>query len=57
MWQDPAVEFEDDCMCRGGLLDLAGNGGCPPRCGDCVVGIVEFCAQLHVGDARGGGGG
>ena len=49
--------FEDDCMRRGGLLDPVGNGGCPPRCGDCAVEIGEFCVPLHVGDARGGGGG
>ena len=57
MYQDPAVEFGDGGMRRGGPLDLAGNGGCPPRRGDCVVGIVEFCAQLHGGGVKGGAGG
>ena len=57
MCRDPAVEFEDDCMHREGLLDRVGNEGCLPTCGDCVGGIVEFCVLLHVGDARGGGGG
>ena len=57
MYQDLAVEFEDGGMRRGGPPDLAGNGGCPPRCGDCVVGIVEFCAQLPGGGVKGGAGG
>ena len=57
MYQDLAVEFEDGGMRRGGPPDPAGNGGCPPRCGGCVVGIVEFCVQLPGGGVTGGAGG
>ena len=48
--------FEDGGIRRGGPLDLGGNGGCPPRRSDCVVGIVEFCVQLHGGGVKGGAG-
>ena len=42
---------------QGRSAGSGGNGGCPPRRGDCVVGIVEFCVQLHGGGVKGGAGG
>ena len=43
-------------MHRGGLLDLAGSGGCPPMCGGCVGGSGGFCGLLPSVGGRGGGG-
>ena len=56
MCQDPAGEYEDGHMRRGGLRDLAGNGGRLPMRGGCVGGNVVFCVRLRAVGGRGGEG-